>query len=114
MQLVDHENSPLTGTVAHQGKQGQPASQKSQHSPRTPKIPVAQKIQIKFPAAEEKSREPKIPDAIKHANKVFDKSKKSEEIQEFIGDIATKLLSPGIIAGVSGEINYEDEGAVSI
>lgn len=87
---------------------------KPRQSPRSQPVPIAQKIQINLPVAQEKSTEQKIPEAIKYANKVFDKSQKSKDLQEYIGDISTKLLSPGIIAGDSGEINIEDDGAVDL
>jgi len=58
--------------------------------------------------------QPKTPNSIKYAMNFNDKIKNDKYAQESVGDIPTKLYSPGIMAGVSGEINIEDDGAVDI
>jgi phage/plasmid-associated DNA primase len=57
---------------------------------------------------------PKTPEAIRQVRDHTEKAKKDKDIQETMGDISTKLWSPGIMAGVSGEINFEDDGAIDI
>jgi len=59
-------------------------------------------------------KEPKTPERVRDANKFIEKTKKDKYVQESMGDIPTKLWSPGIMSGVSGEINIEDDGAVDI
>ena len=53
-------------------------------------------------------------DKIKYVKDFNDKIKSNKNIYDEMGDIQTKLYSPGIMSGVSGEINVEDDGAVDI
>lgn len=57
---------------------------------------------------------PKTPESVRYASKFTEKVKNDKYLQESMGDIPTKLWSPGIRAGVSGEIEIEDSGIVDI
>lgn len=97
----------------------QPVAQKAEQ-------PVAQKLQQPVAAQQpivaaaqsvkesEEVKQPKTPEAFKASKKFIEISKKNKNVQETMGDIPTKLWSPGIMAGVSGEINLEEDGAVDI
>jgi P4 family phage/plasmid primase-like protien len=62
----------------------------------------------------EEITQPKTPESVRHAIKFAEKTKNDKHIQESMGDIPTKLWSPGIMSAVSGEITVEDDGAVDI
>lgn len=57
---------------------------------------------------------PKQPISVRYASDFNKKLALDKNAQELMGDIPTKLYSPGIMSGVSGEINIEDDGAVDI
>lgn len=103
-----------------------PPKAEAQQPIQQPVQPVQQPIinlPTKFMSIEEVEeiidviKQPRTPESVKYANKFTEKIKGDKHIQESMGDIPTKLWSPGIMAGVSGEINLEDtegEGAVDI
>jgi len=62
----------------------------------------------------DKIQQPKTPESVKYAKDFTEKLRTNKHVQESMGDIPTRLWSPGIISAVSGEINLEDEGAVDI